>query len=1000
MADNRMNYCQLLGLNPLKEDSYTTAAILKKIETKKGKWANESRNKQNDTEQRFKAERLVESTADMERVMKDSLLKRKEFIQGAVILKGKCQKLRQDCVILTDGTYLALPGMAESYVKKMHWDGVTKADILSQAGVKEGKPPAPVNDKVLNAFKGLRAVDSYTPSEMLNCLINHPNLEIVLDPLTEGSSFSQIRSAFDVCDKRVNSVRPDILPAQDSYIQSMRAVKLILESDSELTDLIAYGKCNKALIPVMDTIEQEYNGQQLSRKYVDELMSVHLTRDVDTRMGILILQTFCYKKKIAANFSNLDSDMMRCPECGFMVQTGPDTMYCPACGKTFKRVCPSCGTSQQSKNQLCIKCGFDFKEGLQKAKGLELSFKMNVSKGMISKAEKDLTNLREIYPNYTGIGVMEMQLGKAKNTVDTMRKMVNDAYGRKRYSEAKSTCESLASQFPEILKEDPELKQKYAEARSHFEAAEMYCQKAVVADNRDSRMNLYVSAMEICPDHPTARAKLKEQPPQGPVDPIGNYGDRSFTIKFEAPSESNGLTYCIFRERNSLPNVTEDSRPLTEIPSCVYVDKGLDPGVEYYYSIYSKRWGILSREGAHIGPVMILAEVDTVKIDPIDGGLRIMYEKPRGCSKVRLWRTEEVGGNGIGTEIALNGETVYDDIGLQGGKKYYYLFIAEYEARNRVERSQGLVYSATPVDAPKPVRDMKIRWNKTDGTFTAKWSSTEEVVLYTSPKKITIPGNLVKMEDIRSWMTEIQPIQEYLDGKRFELPDGAVQYIYPIIPRGKMGIKGTEALVANLRPFRDVEKTISNRDCVITMIWPAEAVEAKLVVSNNEAKNLDDKNAEIVTVRREEYQEEKLIRIPMGRSVKKCINIFAIYKVGDEMMPSRGIIIDAYSAECKKVRYTVKQDRGGTRFEFTTDNDVRELPPIVAVQVSTGIPLKRSDGEIVWRSGNAIPLSAGAGSVSAQSPALNDIKHMRLFFENDENYNLYRFVHPLYDRRR
>ena len=66
MADTRQNYCQLLGLNPLKESSYSTDAILKKIETKRGKWANDSRNKQNDTEQRFKSERLVEMTSDME----------------------------------------------------------------------------------------------------------------------------------------------------------------------------------------------------------------------------------------------------------------------------------------------------------------------------------------------------------------------------------------------------------------------------------------------------------------------------------------------------------------------------------------------------------------------------------------------------------------------------------------------------------------------------------------------------------------------------------------------------------------------------------------------------------------------------------------------------------------------------------------------------------------------------------------------------------------------
>ncbi len=420
--------------------------------------------------------------------------------------------------------------------------------------------------------------------------------------------------------------------------------------------------------------------------------------------------------------------------------------------------------------------------------------------------------------------------------------------------------------------------------------------------------------------------------------------------------------------------------------------------MEYYYSVYSKRWGILSRDGAHLGPVMTISEVDTVTLEPIDGGLRIMYEKPRGATRVRLWRTDN-NGSGIGTEIALNGQTVYDDIGLAGGRKYHYLFVAEYESRNKVERSQGVVFNGVTVDAPKPVRDLKIRWNKTDGTYTAKWSTTEPVTLYYTPKKITIPGTMVKMDDIVSWMKPIEPIMEYSDGIRFFLPDGAVQYIYPIIPRGKVGIKGTEILVANLKPFRDVEKTIGNKDCIITMAWPDDAVEAKLVISNGEARGLDDIDAEIKTVRREEYIDEKQIRIPMGHSAKKCINIFALYKINDEMIASRGIVVDVYSAECKKIRYTVRAERGGMGMEFTMDPDISQIPPVIAVQVAVGIPLKRTDGEVIWRSHNPVPIMQGRGSLTVQCKNLEDPARMRLFFENDADYNMFRFVHPLYNRR-
>ena len=136
----------------------------------------------------------------------------------------------------------------------------------------------------------------------------------------------------------------------------------------------------------------------------------------------------------------------------------------------------------------------------------------------------------------------------------------------------------------------------------------------------------------------------------------------------------------------------------------------------------------------------------------------------------------------------------------------------------------------------------------------------------------------------------------------------------------------------------------------------------------------------------------------MGKSVKKCLNIFAIYRVDDEDIPSRGLALDVYSAECKKVRYNVKQDRSGTTLEITTDKTISELPQIIAVQVTEGIPLKRCDGEVVWRSDQTVRLSGGAAQITIPNGKVTDIKKMRLFFENEENYYLYRFVHPLYRR--
>ena len=997
MASKTDNYCQLLGLDPYNESKYSLDKINEKIDKMEVKWANEFRNKQNDTGQRFKYHKLVDEVPEMKRCMADPMLRRKVFSEGKKSLEGKVQRLKLDCVILTDGRYIILPGFLDNFVKRLHWEGVDKKQILKIAGISEGTVPKIVSEKVVNAFTNLTTVDAYTPVEVLNVLITNPDLEIRCDPLTEASSLAQVRNAFELCEKRVNSVRQDILPDQDSYISVLRSLKLIIDSDKEMKDLINYGRCYKALVPVMEMIDKEYTGQQLSRNYIDDLMNIYV-RGLDQDMCINILQAYCHKKRIAANFSKLDSTMIRCPECNNMVPGGKNTMFCPYCGKNFKIVCPQCNTAQQSSNGICIKCGFNFKDGETKAQNLALGFRMDIQKGNLTKAEKDLSMLKTTYATFAGIAGMEVQLRKEQGTLNTLKNMVNDNHRNNKYYAAKSAGDTIVSRYPSEMVNYPDVKQRYDESLQRVQHADVFVHQAEATEDRNQMLSLYVSAAEECPDHPSAKGVLKQYPPAGPADPVAQIKDGRLVIKYEPPSDSRGVTYAIYREKNSLPNVTEETRPLTEIPGTVYTDKTLEPGIEYYYSVYSKRWGILSREAAHFGPVIFLAEVERVTIDQIDGGLRLMYEKPRGATRVRVWRGDSTTGTNV--ELPLNGETVYDDIGLTGGQKYHYLFVAEYETRNKVERSEGVIFSETPLDAPKPIRDMGIQWNKNDGTYTAKWKSKSPVMLFCSEKRYAIAGNMVKMEDIKAWMNEIKTIQDYDDGAKFNLPDGTVQYIYPIIPLGNMGIKGTEVMVANLKPFRDVEKTISNKDCILTMTWPDTAISAKIVISNSVVKDYNDPTAEILTVSREEYNEDKLIRIPMGRSPKKCINIFATYNINNDILYSRGIVIDVYSGECKKIHYTLDAGKKGAVLELTADQTVSSIPPICISRVDVGIPLRKEDGEILWAAKAPISFAGGKATITISLGGHTDAEHMRVFFNSDEDYNLYRFIHPLYDRRR
>jgi hypothetical protein len=234
---------------------------------------------------------------------------------------------------------------------------------------------------------------------------------------------------------------------------------------------------------------------------------------------------------------------------------------------------------------------------------------------------------------------------------------------------------------------------------------------------------------------------------------------------------------------------------------------------------------------------------------------------------------------------------------------------------------------------------------------------------------------------------------------KFSVQDGQVIYLYPSIPVGNMCVVGPAYMLANLRPFRDLEKTVSNRDCIITMDWPQECIGAKVVVSDEGFKEGDDKTAEMLYVTKEQYQQDRQIRIPMGRAQKKYLTVYAVYIVENQRAYSKGIALEVYSGDCKKVAYSVENSRSAASITFQTDPSVESLPPMVAVRASEGIPLKRRDGEVVWSSEGPVPLAEGRATIGLPPKSMADKERVRVFFEHDGDYNLYRFVHPLYNRR-
>lgn len=997
----RENYCYLVGLNPYDSERYSEAKIKAHIAAAEKRWRKEAADANSLFKNRFRATERLRAVPDMYSVMGSSVLRQEEFANGVRELKAKASKLNKEVITFQDGSKYIMEGAARRLCDRLGWGDVRESDVLKASGIKSAEEPQPAGPDAVNAYNKMADVGEYTPRGLLNTLIENPSLEIGINSLDDSAGAKECRDALGAVYQRLSTMRQGRFENQDAYIQAVRAVKVAIRTDEGYAETDMYGRCMHALDPAFEMMEADY-GQPFTPGYLRDLINIYVNgggEKLDNAMAVRILERECCRRHYVANFSSSDIRLALCPNCKAMISESDDTVFCPVCGMALRIVCPRCGTPQPSTNLNCMKCGFEFAEGLKESRDERAKVIQLLRDGNIVEAEAEYAQMRQKYPDYAGDGDLQSQIERSAFEYRKVLDRVSADYSIRHLADLRDAVDDAKAKYPKIM-EAEKVRQMYEEACEKYAEADDICARAEASSGEEA-MNLYIEASVRCPDHPKAVRRLRDYPPDGPADAVCRVRRDGILVKYAIPRDRKSVSFCIYRAENSLPAVDQTTVPLAEIPGGVYLDSDADPGIDYYYKIYAKRWGILSRDFAQCGPAMIHGEVESVSIERLEDGLRLSYTAPKGCSAVHIWRKEgDV--NAAETELRHENIGVVEDRSLKGETEYYYLFQAEYDVNGRRVMSSGTMYHERTGAYPQPVNDMEVSWNRSDGSYSARWGSDADVVLYAATQHRSMLGRAVPLSGIEGWMTRIEPDEAYERGCKFSIPDGAAVYVYPMIIVGKTAVRGRETMIANLRPFRDVDKRMDGSDCDLVITWPADAEAAVISV-----RDPDDEGTpgETITVSKELYDRDGRVRIHMGMSNRKSVTLTAVYEINGERHESVPFTTEVYAGTSRKVRYRVttervREDRSKVRilmrFECPEGGSV---PRVVMVVTDRGIPLRMSDGEPLWDSGEAIELENGRAETWFTADREKAVpERMRLFFADRNAYGLCKLVHPLYGR--
>ena len=1004
VSEQRENYCKLLGLNPFKESDESDQHIREQIEKSEAEWKKDLNSPSLTKKQRYLYGEYLKLIPDIRSTLDSPILRREEFEAARDILRRKASKLIGEAIILQGGEIVIPVNISENLAGKLNWKGIDGKTLVQASGLKTVPPPRPISNAVSNAFRMMNDLNVFSPYDLLNRLIDIPDMDLSISKVEPGCPPDTLRTAYDSVNKRINNLKNGRIPNHDTYLMTVRAVKSVISTDEGLEDLISYGRCMEVLEPAFEQMDED-SGRQFSRAYIDNLLTVYVSgTDADPELCLRLLEDYCIRRTFPANFSQAESKLDTCPRCKAMIYTGDNCFYCPCCGSALNSICPCCGRAQTSANAHCVSCGIDISMALKSAVDSESRVRNLLTGGHTEQATAELRELEDKYPSFDPLPQIKVTVHENIGRINTLLNTVMDDFMTHSYFHLKNTVADGMVDFPNLLERE-DIRIRYEEAVAKYNEADRICVKAAEAPEAEAR-ELYIQASCLCPDHPDALAKLSTYPPEGPADAEIQSDPDGIQIRYAVPEDRRGMTFCIYRNSGSAPEVDPSTVPLAEIEGWNYADQTAEPGVEYYYKIYSKRWGILSQEYAECGPGLIMREVTNVTITPSDDGLKLTYVAPAGASRVRIWRKESGSAAGEGEEAEIihnDSGTVIDD-GLEEGTTYYYLFVAEYDIDGRQERSYGSIYSGMTAVLPSPINDLAVTWDRDRACYVADWTGPRDAVLYFANSKDSVPGEHVSVKDLSTRMNRIEPLDSDDGVYRFTLPEATVTYICPTVTVGNTTVRGRECVVANLKPFRNLTKSVDDRVCRLTMDWPADADNAYVLIKGRDQEG-DLREWEQRTDW-DEYKAKGCLEVPLKGSVRTSVTVCAEYLIDGKELKSIGVTTDVYSGTWNKVSYTldtesVKGDRKKTRVMVRMSCPGETIiPRCVMVSCDGHIPLRKTDGTVIWESDDPIVLVDGSTLMSFVTPKDGvDLSSMRLFFADRTDYDRFGLVHPIYRRK-
>lgn len=490
-------------------------------------------------------------------------------------------------------------------------------------------------------------------------------------------------------------------------------------------------------------------------------------------------------------------------------------------------------------------------------------------------------------------------------------------------------------------------------------------------------------------------------PPPAPAEVATSWVGSTLRLTWSAVKARGKLSYVVIRKKNGVPSNRNDGDQVAETPIAQVDDSDVNPGIPFYYAIFTVRAKTASRTFAKSGPHLLATDVSHIEHYSGNRQVSIKWRSPPGSSQVEVWRNEGLAPTrrGEGKKITVSGNTMLDP-GLENERRYGYLIVAKYrhpEDNSRAICSKGISILATPVAPPDPITDLKAQ--RIDHTVFLFWTppnseKTHVQIRQTQSMPHFTSGQIISINDSDRFGDPI-PTTKTGQTQTTLHTQGRICFV-PLSIIAETAVLGQPVTITTLDEVTDLRSMRNGNSIILLWQWPLGATEVLITYQHDRyPASPDEEGASKERITLAEYKRNNHWELRSAARKKHYFTVFCkdpvanIYSSGTNLIEAMGQETTVnYQVVVKKHILTRRASKAWVK--LTTKNDM-SIEDLLVVLKHKFPPISKDDGVII-ASIDQLVFMEGICRIPIPSNHLNSKGYIKLFFVNNESVKKVRLL--------